>query len=514
MGLATVRLALLATALVIIVLVKHLTRRRKHGPLPPGPKGFPLVGNVFDLPDGREQEWKHWAKHRDLYGPISSVTTMGTTIVILNDLDLANEMFEKKSSIYSTRAQQTFAGRMVGWENSIALMLYNKTFVQSRKRIHTAVGTLRHQTHRFLLRVLNDPNELQSHIRTEAGAMILEMIYGYAIEPHKADPLVEIMDTVIEELSMAAVPGAWLVDLIPALQHLPSWLPGTGFKKTAEAWHMNLHVAVTRPYEFARRRIANGKSKICYVANCGQNLSDEDDSIVKWTALTLYAGGSDTTGHVLSAFFLAMTLQPEVQVNAQEEIDRVIGSGRLPTLDDMKALPYINAVVKEAFRWHFVLPLGIPHAASEDHVVRGYFIPKGAIVMANIGWFSRDLAVYPDPLRFDPLRYISDSPAPEATDWTFGFGRRICPGRYLALNSVWLTIARALAVFEIGKGVDELGREMEPVVNPTTGTVSRPGPYQASIKPRSALHEALIRQAETLYPWEPSESHELRDIVV
>jgi hypothetical protein len=79
-----------------------------------------------------------------------------------------------------------------------------------------------------------------------------------------------------------------------------------------------------------------------------------------------------------------MVLNPDVQIKAQEEIDRVVGSGRLPTLDDQDSLPYVNSVVKEAWRWHMILPLGFAHSSTEDDYVRGYFIPKGAIVMANV----------------------------------------------------------------------------------------------------------------------------------
>lgn len=89
---------------------------------------------------------------------------------------------------------------------------------------------------------------------------------------------------------------------------------------------------------------------------------------------------------MIAGFFLAMTLYPEVQIKAQEEIDRVVGSGRLPTLDDQDNLPYVSAVVKEAWRWHIVVPMGVAHAASEDYYVRGHFIPKGAMVMANVGY--------------------------------------------------------------------------------------------------------------------------------
>jgi hypothetical protein len=72
MGL-TVRLALLATALVVAVVIKHFAGKKKNGPLPPGPKGLPLIGNILDLPTGKEHEWKHWLKHKDLYGRYSFV---------------------------------------------------------------------------------------------------------------------------------------------------------------------------------------------------------------------------------------------------------------------------------------------------------------------------------------------------------------------------------------------------------------------------------------------------------
>jgi cytochrome P450 len=79
-----------------------------------------------------------------------------------------------------------------------------------------------------------------------------------------------------------------------------------------------------------------------------------------------------------------MALNPDVQHNAQDEIDRVIGPGRLPTIADRDRMPYVNAVVKEVFRWHPALPMGIPHMSTVDDIYDGYYIPKGSILMPNI----------------------------------------------------------------------------------------------------------------------------------
>lgn len=79
-----------------------------------------------------------------------------------------------------------------------------------------------------------------------------------------------------------------------------------------------------------------------------------------------------------------MLLYPDVLKKAQEELDRVIGSDRLPVSADFSNLPYIEAIMKETHRWHPIIPMGIPHTSTEEDVCRGYRIPKGAMLLPNI----------------------------------------------------------------------------------------------------------------------------------
>lgn len=76
-------------------------------------------------------------------------------------------------------------------------------------------------------------------------------------------------------------------------------------------------------------------------------------------------------------------LYPEVQRKAREEIDRVVGTDRLPNCADRENLPYINAVQKEVMRWHTTAAMSLTHRADEDDVLDGYFIPKGALLIPN-----------------------------------------------------------------------------------------------------------------------------------
>lgn len=79
-----------------------------------------------------------------------------------------------------------------------------------------------------------------------------------------------------------------------------------------------------------------------------------------------------------------MAKYPEVQKKAQEEIDRVIGSDRLPKLDDRDKLPYIEATVLEILRWHPIGPMGLPHSCDQDVIFRNYLIPKDSYLMPNV----------------------------------------------------------------------------------------------------------------------------------
>jgi fumagillin biosynthesis cytochrome P450 monooxygenase len=81
-------------------------------PLPPGPKGLPVVGNVNELPTSGTPEFEHWLKHKAQYGPISSVNVLGHTIIIMHDKSMAMELMEKRGSKHSGRAQMKFANDM------------------------------------------------------------------------------------------------------------------------------------------------------------------------------------------------------------------------------------------------------------------------------------------------------------------------------------------------------------------------------------------------------------------
>jgi hypothetical protein len=299
------------------------------------------------------------------------------------------------------------------------------------------------------------------------------------------------------------------------VRYLPDWMPGTSFKKTAREMEFQLRRTTEQPYAFVKQQMRLGTHKTSFLSQAIESLGSDAhmEAIHKWSASSMYLGGADTTVSALMTFFLAMTLFPSIQIAAQEELDRVVGS-RLPLSSDREKLPYIWAIVQETHRWHPVAPMALPHAATKEDGVRGYRIPMGSLLMANNWWFTHDPAVYPEPMEFKPERFITTpthAAQPDPRTWTFGYGRRVCPGRYVADNALFLTIAQSLAVFKIEKLV-EGGKVVEPEARFEPGVVSHPVPYRTSITPRSEEHRQRIVAAEKEYPFEKSDAEALKTV--
>lgn len=342
----------------------------------------------------------------------------------------------------------------------------------------------------------------------------MKMTYDYTIEPQGEDALVQVVDEALERFSEAAVPGKWIVDVMPWLEAFPEWLPGVHFKKKASLWKQTTMAMAERPYAYVKQRMNEGSNDVSYVSKMLEQHEstpcEEEDHAIKWTAATLYGAGADTSVSTLTSFFLAMSICPEVQKKAQEEIDIVVGRSRLPTFGDRKDLPYVEAIVKEMLRWLPVAPLGIPHAADEDGMFDGYRIPKGAVLLPNVWWFTHDPAVYHEPMEFKPERYLEPYNEPPPDDVVWGFGRRICAGRVFADASIYLTCAQSLAVFDVSKVVDDRGKEIEPDIKLLGGAIGHPAPFSCRICPRSQQHEALIEMALRKHPWKESQARYLR----
>lgn len=167
---------LLSLSVVVLALYYGYHRRKLTGAFPPGPPGLPIFGNILDLPGKTEPEFLHWLKFKDDYGPISSVTALGQTIVILHDRQAALDILEKVASKSSGRPHSTLA-TMIGYENMIGFMQYNASWRRQRKLIHQELGTRKAASQadgiqdaesiHLLAKILKSPENLRQHIKAQ-----------------------------------------------------------------------------------------------------------------------------------------------------------------------------------------------------------------------------------------------------------------------------------------------------------------------------------------------------------
>ena len=247
-------------------------------------------------------------------------------------------------------------------------------------------------------------------------------------------------------------------------------------------------------------------------ANGGMKCDPAKINIIKQTSATMYAAGVDSTNALITSFILVMTLYPEIQQRAQEEIDCVVGTQRLPAIGDRANLPYLECIIREVYRWNPASPLSVPHKLSRNDEYESHMIPKGTIIIPNIWcdgslpfcstcsrWFlsramCHDPEMYPGPSTFSPSRFLDLSPeknkAIDPRNFVFGFGRRICPGQSLGENIIFLCITSVLACFNIRKKVVG-GIEVIPTID-YPHFVGRPQPFDCKISLRSPEAAALV----------------------
>ncbi|KZT66511.1 cytochrome P450 [Daedalea quercina L-15889] len=494
-------------------------RHRRPSSTPPGPAAWPLVGNLWDLPSSHP--WITFAQWSARWGNIMQISLLGQPLVIVGSRQAAVDMLERKTSMYSDRPRSTL-GRLVGWVRLTALLPFGPRWRETRRLFTPALGSrasvvafepiMNVQISRFLPRIMKSPDQIADQVlRTVAGTTLM-ILYGYNL--HEDDSsFVDIARAAMPEFSAGFMPGAYLVDLLPILQYVPSWIPGMEWKKLAKTWKRDTNAVLDVPYEFTKQEMAKGSKFPSFVSLClGESPDAEREELVKTAATSLYIGAVDSTTSTVTTFFHVMAKYPEVQKRAQTEIDRVIGHNRLPLLQDRHQLPYVDAIVSEILRWKPAVPLGMPHRLQQDDVHEGFYLREGTIVVANIWQMLRDPDTYSQPEMFNPERFMSSEKHvaemdPRKIIW--GFGRRSCPGTsyvyyqelclfqalieplsglYLADTCIFLAIAQILATFNITTSEE---RDICDV-DYTTGIISHPGPFECTAAPRSAKAEALI----------------------
>ncbi|KAG8930436.1 hypothetical protein FRC01_002768 [Tulasnella sp. 417] len=362
------------------------------------------------------------------------------------------------------------ANELLGLSNYLALSVANDMWKRGRAHLKHALSgamvksgyapLLETEARRYLERMAAGPENAVSETNRVVGEVIVKLGFG-KLEDGPGRDYIQIITRLME--IMAPTMQGYVVDLFPALQYLPKWLPGMKFKRDAARWKREIRELEGTVFElmqenavsndpevrssFTYKKMQEIDSKYAEGQDAQQRYADE--KALGYSGLQMFFGKLfllSTTESTVQTFLYAMTMCPAVQKKAQAEIDRV----------DQSDSPYLHAAVLETLRWNPTVSFGLPHVSRKDDVYNGYFIPKGTTVMANAWGFTRNPKHYTNPSTFDPERYLKQSPELDPLEYVFGYGRRICPGKDLAFQEVWILAASVLWAFNVVGVEDEL----------------------------------------------------------
>ncbi|KIJ66689.1 hypothetical protein HYDPIDRAFT_85510 [Hydnomerulius pinastri MD-312] len=466
--------------------------------LPPGPSGLPILGNILDIP--ASEPWVAYKCLGEKYGDLVHIRLLTQDAIVLNSLESAKALLEQRSQNYSNRPYIAMKDLMgINWHTAFMpysdeWRLHRRIFQQALRAEGVAVyrPMQMRRAYELVKNMLEAPSDYAQHFRMHSSAIIMSATYAYELAT-RDDPMLEkvtaVNELIISGLSpeVSAVIGAF-----PFLTRIPPWFPGATVQRTAAATRKLVGWWLEGPFQYVQTRMTQGTFTPCIVgdalARIDEGAKDADDikQAIRAAAATSFAAGSETTDSALRTFLLAMVLYPEVQKRAQDEIQAVVGSERLPDFSDRASLPYVEAILRESQRWHPVAPLSVPHSNVHDDIYRGYFIPKGVTIIPNVWAMAHDETRYPEPFAFNPGRFFKDTGVlnDDTVSYTFGFGRRICIGRHLADASMWSAIADLLAAFKFEAPLDGDGLPIKITPRFTTGLTSHPEHFPVKVTPR------------------------------
>ncbi|CAG7852697.1 O-methylsterigmatocystin oxidoreductase Short=OMST oxidoreductase; AltName: Full=Aflatoxin B synthase; AltName: Full=Aflatoxin biosynthesis protein Q; AltName: Full=Cytochrome P450 64 [Serendipita indica DSM 11827] len=467
--------------------------KRRGAVLAPGPRRVPFLGNVFNFPRGRWYEtFTQWAGD---YGDIIYIDLAGVPMIILNSLEAIHELTDKRMSIHSGRPHTTFVCDMIDCGYFTSMIQPSRDFTDQRRIFQRAIGPhtvnqydsfIQHSCSQLLQQLDGFSGEPFNVLTKTVGNVLTRIAYGeHFFQHHGAEALQKTGEGI--ELFTWAFTKFWFVDVIPALRHIPAWFPGAKFKRIASQGKDYADYIRYWPFNQVKATMAEGITDESIVFKYLQEGGISEDNLRDAVA-TMYGAGVDTTSSTISNFLFSVALYPEWQKQIHEEMDQVLGRGNQATLDDIPKLELFQVVFKESFRWNTAAPLGVPHVSSKEDVWNGYYIPKNSIIHCNIGFVLRDPRLWgKDSLDFNPNRFLaSHNPSvdklPDIWSVPFGFGRRICPGRYLAQRTALLYSAAILSMYEV---LPFEGDILSPEGPFEDSVIRRLSNFQCKFKPRA-----------------------------
>ncbi|XP_076916989.1 cytochrome P450 76T24-like [Bidens hawaiensis] len=432
-------------------------------PPPPGPYPFPLIGNIFELGD---QPHHSLAALSKTYGPLMSLKLGSTTMTVVSSHITAQELFSKHDMSFSSRSVPQ-AATTHNRDNISMIWLPVGDQWRRLRRIS--------KEHLFSIRQL----DASQHLRKNNVQELLDYVHGCSktrkpvnVGQTAATTTLNILSNFIFSIDLAqydAVSSQDFKDLVWRLMevggtpNLADFFPvlrsfdPQGLRKRSGLYVTKL-MAIFEQHISARieaRRsggcLSSSKDLTDLLLDINQNeelsLSMDD---IRHLLFDLFLAGTDTTSSTLEWAMAELIHNPKKMSKARSELKEIIGNEN-ESVDESDIKAPLQAVIKETFRLHPVVPFLVPHKAITDMEIQGYMVPKDSHVLFNLWVMGQDPDVWSNPQRFEPERFLENGIDYKGQDFElipFGAGRRMCPGLPLAHRLLHVILGSLIYKFE------------------------------------------------------------------
>ncbi|XP_069999742.1 cytochrome P450 2U1-like [Penaeus vannamei] len=490
-------LTLILLGLVAFLLYMVFNQPDARG-MPPGPRGLPLVGNLFDLL--WEDSIRFFGRLADEYGPLYSVQLGLRRVVVLNSSHWLTQAFVRQGDMFNHRPRGTVLSFIMGgkgiadaedrvWRDSRRFTLHVlRDFGMGKRSVEQYVNRELHDFLEAMEKKVGQPYNLHYDLATSVLNIVWHMFVGERF-PMDDKNLRWIVDSL--EMSLTLVEQGGFLNYTPMIQFIGTFLKPKAFKVGYNVKHrldyfqklIDEHKAnLDNPdrnfdlmYQYLleqRRQIEQGNSDTIFT-----------DNQLKWLVSDLFIVGLDTTVTTLRWCTLFLVRHPEVQEKIFQEVDAVIGTDRMPTYEDRLRMPYTEAFTTEVFRFGSITPLAL-HGNPEETTINGYRIPKRSWVIGNIWGIHWDKKLWGDPENFRPERFLDDEGQVVRSEHVvpFSVGRRNCLGESLARIEAFqfLTAMLQRYRFSVPEGHEVPGTGFH------CGVTLNPREFEVLLTPRTA----------------------------
>ncbi|XP_021520321.1 cytochrome P450 2W1 [Meriones unguiculatus] len=424
---------------------------------PPGPRPLPFLGNLHLL--GVTQQDRALTELSESYGPVFTVHLGAQKTVVLSGYEVVREALVGTGHELADRPpipifQLIQQGRGIFFSSGAHWRAARQFTVRTLHSLGAGQPPM-------AAKVLQELACLEAQLDSYGGQpfplallgwapcnVTFTLLFGQRFDYQ--DPVfVSLLSLIDQVMVLLGSPGIQLFNTFPRLGALLR-LHRPILSKIEE-----VRAILRTLLEAHRPPLPSGRPRSYVEALLQQGQEDDPEDMfgeasVLACTLDMVMAGTETTAATLQWAVFLMVKHPRVQGRVQEELDQVLGPGRLPKPEDQRALPYTSAVLHETQRYITLLP-HVPRCTAADVQLGGYLLPKGTPVIPLLTSVLLDKTQWETPSQFNPHHFLDAEGrfVKRGAFLPFSTGRRVCVGESLARTELFLLFAGLLQRYHL-----------------------------------------------------------------